>query len=172
MADVNLNQAVNDRIKSDIEVNSSPSATRSNLKLPTDYAPPTMGDAIKNKAYKRFYNPEEIQGLQDLKMTKNNMGQSQNLLNNANQVAGLTKQQMELAKQRVADAEKQRAQMIGTVFGLAGTIGGAVVGGPAGAAVGSQAGQGLGGAASPAPTSFSGPASNSYLSGNSGGYGG
>lgn len=171
MADVNLNEAIGDRIKSDIEVNSSPEATRSNLKLPKEYAPATMNDAIKNKAYKQFYNPEEIQGLQNLSMTKNNMGQSQNLLNNAGQVAGLTKQQMELAKQRVADAEKQRAQMIGAVFGLAGTIGGAAIGGPAGAAVGSQAGQGLGGAAAPAPT-YSGPASNSYLSGSSGGYGG
>lgn len=143
MADPNLNQVVGDRIKSDIQVNSSPEATRSNLKLPTDYAPPTMNDAIKKKAYDRFYNPEEIQGLQDLKMTKNNMGQSQNLLQGAQGVAGLTKQQMDLAKQRVADAEKQRAALIGTIFGVAGTVGGTVIAGPAGGA----AGAGLGNAA-------------------------
>lgn len=144
MADANLNQVIGDRIKSDIQVNSSPEATRSNLKLPTDYAPATMNDAIKAKAYKQFYNPEEIQGLQELKMTKNNMGQSQNILGNANQVASQTKQQMDLAKQRVADGAKQRAALIGSVLGIAGTAAGAFFGGPAGAAAGGAAGQGLG----------------------------
>lgn len=50
-------------------------------------------------------------------------------------------QQQMAIRQRVMAEESQRAQLLGSLLGVAGVVGGAMIGGPAGAMVGGAAGQ-------------------------------
>lgn len=60
---------------------------------------------------------------------------------------GQSKQQLaklNAIRQRIAQEESQRAMVVGSLLGLAGTIGGAAIAGPGGAAVGGAVGGGAG----------------------------
>lgn len=107
-----------------------------------DFGFNAQNDAISNRAKAKFLDPV----LSDLE-TRQRVEHSGNVQRQLKSSQGLAMGQLRYdnaramaAQQRVAQEEAQRAAMIGSLFQVGGTIGGALVGGPKGAAIGNVLG--------------------------------
>ena len=126
-----------------------------------------QNDAIANKAKARFYDPV-VSGLV-AEQKAGYAGDVQKKIKGASQLAmgqlRYDNARAMAARQRVAQEEAQRAAMIGSLFQVAGTVGGFMAGGPPGAAAGNIAGSQLGASTAGAkssgnPMGHSGPYMN------------
>jgi len=122
-----------------------------------DFGLNAQNDAIARKAKAKFYDPvlENLQTQQKAEYA----GQAQKQLQRGQKMAlgqlRYDNARSLAAQQRLAQEEAQRAQMIGSLFQVAGVGAGAFFGGPAGAAVGGQAGSAVGNSVSGGPAAQS-----------------
>lgn len=115
-----------------------------------------QNDAIANKAKQRFLDPvlSDIQANDRVGYSGRVQGQMQSAQRLAMGQLRYDNARAMAARQRAAQEEAQRAQMIGTLFQVGGTIAGAMAGGGTpqgmalGANIGGQAGRGLSGSQS------------------------
>jgi len=103
-----------------------------------------LNEAVMKKAMDKFYDPTLAEGNQKLRHITNQAKNLQNAAGNVMQIYQLDKQAEQIARQRKAAEDSQRAQVLSSVLGLGGAVAGAMIAGPAGAAVGSQAGNSAG----------------------------
>ena len=108
--------------------------------------------ALSNRASK-YFNQDVNRIRQEAKLQASSQG-----LQDSNAAQGylMGRQKLEMAKynrekERERANQAARAQAITSILGVAGTVGGAMIGGPPGAMAGSAIGQGLGPKASSAP---------------------
>jgi hypothetical protein len=103
-----------------------------------------LNEAVMKKAMDKFYDPTLAEGSQKLRHVTNQAKNLQNAAGNVMQIYQLDKQAQQIARQRKAAEDAQRAQVLSSVLGLGGAIAGAAIAGPSGAAVGSQIGNSAG----------------------------
>lgn len=100
-----------------------------------------LNEAIINRARNKFFDPQNLEGLQKMKYKTDQIGQVQSAIGNVMGIYKLDQQAREITRQRKAAEDAQRAQVLSSVLGLAGAVVGGIYGGPAGAAGGAQGGQ-------------------------------
>lgn len=147
--DPSLRTAVGNIANSALGVESDPdlAMNKGMLKIekPAEYSYGSpLNEAVMKKAMSKFYDPTLAEGAQKLRHVTNQAKNLQNAATNVMQIYQLDKQAQQIARQRKAAEDSQRAQVLSSVLGLGGAVAGFAVAGPGGAAAGSQLGNSAG----------------------------
>lgn len=103
------------------------------------------GDAIRNKAFKKYGSDiNKIKSQKELNNTPYAFQRLQDAANLQQKKLQYRLQRLNAVKQRNADAQAQRASILGSLLSIGGAAGGAGLGGAPGAIVGQAAGSGAG----------------------------
>lgn len=103
------------------------------------------GDAIRNKAFKKYESDiNKIKTQKELGNTPYAFQRLQDAASLQQKKLQYRLQRLNAVKQRNADAQAQRASILGSLLSIGGAAAGAAVGGAPGAIIGQSAGQGAG----------------------------
>jgi len=133
-----INNMVLNQAQMSVDPNEAVARGQLNVEKPVEfnYGKDAVNQAILNKVRNTMYNPKNFEDLQKLDYIKNRSRALDRAKGSIMGQVNLDKQKESMERQRAAAEDAQRASILGSVLGLAGTAAGMYFAGPAGAVLG------------------------------------